>query len=207
MNENINLCELLRGHEGEKIYSPLFGEVVIDFVNPTGSYPITVKTDRGDRYDFESDGCYYSTYEGGECLLFPSKDQRDWNKWAEEQKPKVPKTWSELTNKDTNIRYILGTGHCETQFTTIGNTPIEKSALALLKIHQLIEVGYGGNVSYDEWLNEPTYTIIPNGEKRNLEIMINPSTPTALLFHSNEQAREFLSYPENVQLLKDFYMI
>lgn len=29
MNENINLCEILKGHEGETFYSPLFGNIIL----------------------------------------------------------------------------------------------------------------------------------------------------------------------------------
>lgn len=43
-------------------------------------------------YNINFDGTYC---KGEEVCVFPAKDQRDWNKWVEEQKPKVPKTWSE----------------------------------------------------------------------------------------------------------------
>lgn len=81
MNENINLVEILKGHEGETFYSPLFGEVILISASETGSdYPIIVRTCTGSREKFTSRGVFYISFEDGECLLFPDKDQRDWNK-------------------------------------------------------------------------------------------------------------------------------
>ena len=80
MNENINLCEILKDTpKGTKLYTPIFGEV--EFIGIEGSslpkYPISV-TKNGFTYYFTKEG-YYSE-DGIECLLFPSKDQRDWSK-------------------------------------------------------------------------------------------------------------------------------
>ena len=141
----------------------------------------------------------------GECMLFPSKDQRDWNKWIEENKSKTSKTWSdslftvyELSYIDNDKDYVL---------TSTGISPIERSALALLKIHQLIEVGYGGNVTNEEWENafELKYVISCTADK-SFPIHATNCIHT-IAFHTKEQAEEFLKYPENIQLLKDYFMI
>lgn len=84
MNENINLCEILKEHEGETFYSPIYGNI-----NLTKIYDDFVETNR---CAFDKLGKFS---HNGECMLFPSKDQQDWNKWVEEQKNKVPKTWEE----------------------------------------------------------------------------------------------------------------
>lgn len=81
MNENINLAVILSKYpKGTKLYSMIHGEVVLDRVDDIDiSYPIVVK--HGCRkFDFTYDGRYYIEYDG-ECVLFPSKDQRDWNKF------------------------------------------------------------------------------------------------------------------------------
>lgn len=206
MNENINLCEILKGHEREIFYSPAFGKVQlkgisynsIDFI-PSSDYEIVRVDERGIFLD------------GGECCIFPSKDQRDWNKWAEENK-KTPKTWSELCKKNPKF---IGTDYC-IDLTSIRkdgwtrrNTPIEKSALALLKIYQLIEVGYSENVTNEEWYDDlvPKYIIIEKSKNVFKSVCVrkfNNRTPIA--FHTEEQAEKFLSYPENIQLLKDYFM-
>lgn len=91
MNKNIKLNEILKGHEGETFYCSLTGENVKFqyIIEPL----IRVIRENKVNLDFCSNGGFYPN---GECLLFPSKDQRDWNKWLEEQNPKVPKTWSEI---------------------------------------------------------------------------------------------------------------
>ena len=81
MNENLNLVEILKDcPEGTKLYSPVLGEV--DFVKISDddiSFPIRVRVRYG-MYTFSSQG-RFCNIEQGECLLFPSKDQRDWSKF------------------------------------------------------------------------------------------------------------------------------
>lgn len=90
MNENINLCEILKDcPKGTKLYSPLFGEVEFIETNKM-EYPIVIRAYFYNKYYsngfcakkyFRSDGKYYEGYKDTECVLFPSKDQRDWSKW------------------------------------------------------------------------------------------------------------------------------
>ena len=43
MNENINLCEILKDcPKGTKLYSPVIGEVIFEDINYNSSYPIGV---------------------------------------------------------------------------------------------------------------------------------------------------------------------
>ena len=80
MNENLNLVEILKDcPEGTKLYSPVFGEVKFESINDIIG-PIIVTTNTGNAECFTADGKMY-TYYNGECLLFPSKDQRDWSKF------------------------------------------------------------------------------------------------------------------------------
>lgn len=86
MNENLNLVEILKDcPEGTKLYSPVFGEVEFESINDIIG-PIVVTTNTGNAECFTADGKMY-TYYNGDCLLFPSKDQRDWSKFN----PKKPK--------------------------------------------------------------------------------------------------------------------
>ena len=63
----------------------MFGEVEFESINDIIG-PIIVTTNTGNAEYFTADGKMY-TYYNGECLLFPSKDQRDWSKF----KVKKPK--------------------------------------------------------------------------------------------------------------------
>lgn len=78
--EKINIAYKLKHcKKGTKLYSPLFGEV--EFENVDDKIEIIVHTDEEEIYkvSFEKDGKYYMIYKDAECLLFPSKDNRDWN--------------------------------------------------------------------------------------------------------------------------------
>lgn len=80
MNENLNLVELLKDcPKGTLLYSPLLGEVKLDGINDLLSFPVSVIDKKGDKYSFTKQGTFFLS--NGECLLFPSKDQRDWSKY------------------------------------------------------------------------------------------------------------------------------
>lgn len=81
MNENINLVEILENcPKGTKLYSPLFGEVDFQKICNDDEGAIII-TKGALTISFTKEGFYYAD-EDGECLLFPSKDQRDWSKFT-----------------------------------------------------------------------------------------------------------------------------
>lgn len=100
MNENLNLVEILKDcPRGTKLYSPIFGEVEFEEIYNDATYPIVVKAKtnpiEGECTEklrtFTSSGILSLSFNG-ECMLFPSKDQRDWGKFKV-KKPKFdPKT-------------------------------------------------------------------------------------------------------------------
>ena len=77
----MNIAEILKDCPvGTKLYSPLFGEceLVCSGYKSNDSYPIIIKA--GDeRHCFTKNGLFYREYINGECMLFPSKDNRDWS--------------------------------------------------------------------------------------------------------------------------------
>lgn len=88
-NEELNLAELLKDcPKGTKFYTPICGEV--EFVTVAinhSDYPIITRDSDDIKQIFTEKGCYvYSRF--AECVLFPSKEQRDWNVWKAEQKKK-----------------------------------------------------------------------------------------------------------------------
>ena len=86
MNENLNLVEILKDcPEGTKLYTPIWGEVVFIEVrkNKNCPYPICINTNAASSYTYlAKDGRYLINREESECILFPSKDQRDWSKFT-----------------------------------------------------------------------------------------------------------------------------
>lgn len=81
-----------------------------------------------------------------------------------------------------------------------------KAALAMAQISQLMPY-YGGSVTAEEWNNEniPKYCI----EKRFNCICksILYGNYTFLAFRTNKQRERFMSYQENIQLVKDYLML
>ena len=82
MNENLDLVEILKDcPRGTKLYSPFCGKVELDNVGEHCiDYPIVVNHN-GNPIVFTCDGRLYNDFPDGECVLFPSKDQRDWSKF------------------------------------------------------------------------------------------------------------------------------
>lgn len=204
MNENINLCEILKGHEGETFYCVTVGEVELIGVDDNNPFPIKIRSTNVPDYT-----CYLissgKACELGERIFFPSKDQRDWNKWDKENNHRVPKTWSEYINQfNIDSEPTLWFDN-DMNWDVIGN-----SCSALFKIHQLIEVGYGGNVTNEEW-KDRSITKWRIGFDYDGETMIDycvsPIAYTPIAFHTKEQAKEFLKYSENIDLLNDYFMI
>ena len=90
MNENLDLTKILKDcPEDTKLYSPIFGVVELVKVHNDGDYPIEVRLSDNALDSFTKDGRIFAEHDG-ECMLFPSKDQRDWSKFKVE-KPKKPK--------------------------------------------------------------------------------------------------------------------
>lgn len=98
MTEKINIAEILKDNpKGTKLYSSIFGKVTyvaICLENIKVQCPELYE--RCERY-FYNDGRFHSV---GEPVLFPSKEMRDWSKFA----------WKKgdiLVNKDANVHIIF----------------------------------------------------------------------------------------------------
>lgn len=77
MEQKINIAETLDGcPKDTKLYSPIFGDVYLEKIRP--HLAVVVTTESNDKEEFLYDGRYGIN---GECVLFPSKDQRDWSKF------------------------------------------------------------------------------------------------------------------------------
>ena len=75
MNENLDLCEILKDcSNGTKLYCTFLGDVLFSKIE---NNKIIVHI-RCVVYYFYSDGTFNPK---GECVLFPSKEQRDWSKF------------------------------------------------------------------------------------------------------------------------------
>ena len=79
----INLVNILKHcPKGTKLYSPIFGEVTLYSVNNRIIDVIATKyNDETTHIEFSRLGRLILGYSNAECVLFPSKDQRDWSKF------------------------------------------------------------------------------------------------------------------------------
>ena len=69
----MNISEILKYFPKGTKYSPIWGEV--EFIEVASSNNIVIKSPDGNEVLFYCSGAYH---RNGECVLFPSKDQRDW---------------------------------------------------------------------------------------------------------------------------------
>lgn len=112
MNENLDLTKILEGcPEGTEFYHAGYGRVWFVGINSISKYPIKLSLHNDDciHAAVSAKGTLDVSYNG-ECLLVPSKDQRDWSKferfWG---KPKVEKfdvttlqPYDKILVRDTN---------------------------------------------------------------------------------------------------------
>ena len=101
MNENIDLTKILKDcPRGWKLYSLIYGEVQFGYIDH-GDFPIAVELSDSSEVDFTKDGRFVHSYDG-ECVLLPSKNQRDWSKftapWYKKEKfdPKTLKAFDRV---------------------------------------------------------------------------------------------------------------
>ena len=79
MEEKINIAAILKDKpNGIRLYSPIFGECTFCYVREDTN-DICVKKHNGVIEYFNSEGLYFIL---GEVMLFPSKEMRDWRKFA-----------------------------------------------------------------------------------------------------------------------------
>ena len=83
MNENLDLTKILEGCPyGTEFYHSGYGRVWFIGINTELEHPIHIKLSSRSYEDawVTSAGTLNKSYNG-ECLFFPSKDQRDWSKF------------------------------------------------------------------------------------------------------------------------------
>ena len=81
MNENIDLTKILKDcPNGWNLYSPIYGEVQFRNIIQD-DYPIVVELSNTLYESFMANGKINHRFDG-ECMLLPSKTQRDWSRFT-----------------------------------------------------------------------------------------------------------------------------
>ena len=96
----INIAEKLKDTPiGTKLYSPIYDEVNLDYIERDGTIRVRISSNHDRTTAFNMWGQYYRNI--GECLLFPSKEQRDWNNYTFKKKY-VFKPFDKVIVRDSN---------------------------------------------------------------------------------------------------------
>ena len=92
---------------GTKLYSTIFGDVKFSHIFKDSDCPIVLHTYKGGVTFVTKHGRHNIDYENeGECVLFPSKEQRDWSKftapWYKKERfdPKTLKPFDRVLVRD-----------------------------------------------------------------------------------------------------------
>ncbi len=114
MNENIDLTKLLKDcPEGTEFWSDNVGKVQFLRINECFDQPILVRRADGFIISYTKEGWQNISFPGS-CLLWPSKDCRDWSKftapWYKKEKfnPKTLKPFDKVLARD----YLPGKWTC-----------------------------------------------------------------------------------------------
>lgn len=204
----MNLSEILRGHNGLKLYCALNGDTVT-YIETVRLSEDNTKNNRiffaGTEYEdhiANSDG---SLCEGGECMFFPSKDDRDWESWFARHNSATWKDYcinNQLISPDDGPYLYWDCG--------IVDDNEAEACEALYKILTLIKECYGGLVTKEEWASDcPKFVISPyhNELKTYFDFSMTTGDNSLIAFHTEEQAKKFLIHEKNVELLKTYFMI
>lgn len=113
MNENIDLTKILKDcPEGTEFWSDNYGKVRFKCINTSLELPVTVRRTDGYNAYYTEEGWYSSDFPAS-CLLWPSKDCRDWSKftapWYKKGKfdPKTLKPFDKvLIKSDDDITWV-----------------------------------------------------------------------------------------------------
>ena len=105
MNDKLNLLKILNDClNGTKLYSSVFGEVELDHIDTSANYPIIIRLKGGEGYEsLTSEGKMFADYDG-ECILFPSREERDWSKFNPKKErfdQKTLKPFDKVLARDT----------------------------------------------------------------------------------------------------------
>lgn len=119
-------------------------------------------------------------------------------------KKKIDKIYDNITEIDSDVKEVIDVITPMTPVSKDNN--IIKSALTLLKINQLIDSEYGGVPSIEDKLDKDTYLYTPDYIKGEWSIALTHLNIDPIAFYTEGALSEFLSYPDNIKLLEDFYM-
>lgn len=186
MNENIDLTKILKDcPKGWKLYSPMFGE--IDFLKIHDNVYAILATQGCHSASFTKEGFYYADTDG-ECLLFPSKDQRDWSKftapWYNPKKQDEDKKERKVEQASSQTNEQKSADKIEPRFK-VGDWVVRGDTIAqILDIQEQYYVGLdinGKDFVSSRFLNDDKIHLWTINDAKNGDVLVNGSN--IFIFH------------------------
>lgn len=120
---------------------------------------------------------------------------------------KAIKTWD-----DVILFYPLMNQRIISDLVKWCDDKVIKKLDASAKIAKIIELGYGGIISEEEWqeaINEGNgfYNIVWSLFYKSVHVYYDTNYKHFISFRTKELAEEFMSYPENVELIRNYNMV
>ena len=127
-----NLVSILKHcPEGTRLYSPIFGEVTLYSVNNRIIDVIATNySDETNHIEFSRLGRLILGYSNAECVLFPSKDQRDWSKFQ------IPAKRGDIMMFDDKSAVFIVDTVKDTYITTIAYCNSANKILLNINVHE-----------------------------------------------------------------------
>lgn len=122
----------------------------------------------------------------------------------------IIKTWEDVERVYPNIKEEVDSLNRSITNCLVFDNKIDAKLKAIIKIQKLIELGYGGVVSKEEWLNEENPKSVIKCTTDIKPRLYNDTVYDDIqfvAFHTDKQRNEFMSYPENRTLVEQYYMI
>lgn len=123
------------------------------------------------------------------------------------------KTWDDIIgdeeNEDFDAMSVIYFELEEFMMDRDFDDKIMGKILACYQIPKLIDLAYGGVITSDEWEQYSFHkycVVLDTGGKVSIECR-KGNTHELIAFRTLSLAQEFISYPENLDLVKQYYMI
>ena len=153
MEKELNIAAILKDKPvGLKFYSPTFGCITFNIVHKNKVY---FCSEDNYNHSVKQNG---KMYDGGECIIFPSKEMRDWKKFA----------WKKgdvLVSKDRNVHIIFEKFDDDEYTSFVGKHYLESYG----KDGELLdyeEIHFGSTVNYTKESEESAQAYIKAVEER-----------------------------------------
>lgn len=117
------------------------------------------------------------------------------------------KTWDDMEKECPNIKSEIDTLNYHISTCIAFGAKIDKKLIATYKIAKLIELGYGGLITDEEWRDEKVNKFSLVCEANRLSIICLPDERHFISFHYLDEAERFLAESKNKDLIKDYFML